>query len=272
MVGLGDHEDQGQTTSASTIEYRIDGPDQGPWVTMSNSLATTLHMWDAQIDALTKHYRVLRYDHRGHGESDAPPGPYSFELLADDALALLDALSIKQTHFVGLSMGGMTGRTLALQDSSVLRSLVLCDTASRDPYGDPAEWQQRIDSIRVQGNLEMMVEVTLSRFLTPDTVKSRPHVADAVRDMVRNTPLDGYVGSCQALSKFNVTNRLSEIATPTMVVVGMDDLSTPVEMAEEIHHRVAGSELVTLKNAAHLSNLDQPDAFNEAELGFIARQ
>ena len=112
------------------INYRIDGPEGAPWVTMSNSLATTHRMWDAQMDAFTKQYRVLRYDKRGHGETDVAPGPYSFELLADDVLALLDALQITQTHFVGLSMGGMTGMTMALRRTSVLSTLVLCDTTS----------------------------------------------------------------------------------------------------------------------------------------------
>jgi pimeloyl-ACP methyl ester carboxylesterase len=113
------------------INYRIDGPEGAPWVTMSNSLATTHRMWDAQMEAFTRLYRVLRYDKRGHGETDVAPGPYSFELLADDVLGLLDALQITRTHFVGLSMGGMTGMTVALRRPGVLRSLVLCDTTAR---------------------------------------------------------------------------------------------------------------------------------------------
>ena len=118
---------------------------------MSNSLATTHRMWDAQMAAFTTQYRVLRYDKRGHGETDVTPGPYSFELLADDVLALLDALQIARTHFVGLSMGGMTGMTMALRKPGVLRTLVLCDTTSRDPLGDPALWQQRIDAVNAGG-------------------------------------------------------------------------------------------------------------------------
>src|SRR5215470_7060829 len=171
------------------INYRIDGPEGAPWLTMSNSLATTHRMWDPQMAAFTKQYRVLRYDKRGHGDSDVTPGPYSFELLADDVIALLDALSIPRTHFVGLSMGGMTGMTIALRKPSALRSLVLCDTTSRDPLGDPALWQQRIDAVRAGGGMHAMVDSTLARFLTPETVKTRPQVADAVRAMVRETPM-----------------------------------------------------------------------------------
>jgi 3-oxoadipate enol-lactonase len=253
------------------IHYRIDGPAGAPWVTLSNSLATTHRMWDAQVAAFTKQYRVLRYDKRGHGETDVPPGPYSFELLADDVLALLDALQITRTHFVGLSMGGMTGMTMALRKPGVLRTLVLCDTTSKDPLGDPALWQQRIDAVSAGGSMEPLVESTVARFLTPDTVKHRPEVADAVRAMVRSTPVGGYTACCQAIARLSLTHRLPEIAIPTLVVVGADDPATTVDMARTIHQGIAGSELVILKNAAHLSNLEQADAFNEAVLGFLAR-
>jgi 3-oxoadipate enol-lactonase len=253
------------------INYRIDGPDGAPWVTMSNSLATTHRMWDPQMAAFTKQYRVLRYDKRGHGESEVAPGPYTFKVLADDVLALLDALSIRQTHFVGLSMGGMTGMAMALGKPGVLRTLVLCDTTSRDPLGDPALWQQRIDAVRSGGGMEAMVEPTVARFLTSDTAKTRPELADAVRAMVRQTPVDGYIACCQAIAKLNLTDRLPGITVPTLIVVGADDPATTVEMSRTIHQRITGSELAVLKNAAHLSNMEQADAFNEAVLGFLAR-
>lgn len=252
------------------INYRIDGPEGAPWLTMSNSLATTHRMWDPQMAAFTKQYRVLRYDKRGHGESDVTPGPYSFELLADDVLAMLDALSITRTHFVGLSMGGMTGMTMALKRPAVLRSMVLCDTTSRDPLGDPALWKQRIDAARA-GGMEAMVEPTVARFLTPDTVKTRPQLADAVRTMVRGTPIDGYAACCQAISKLDLTDRLGAITVPTLIVVGADDPATPVQMSRTIHERIKGSELVILDKASHLSNMEQADTFNEKVLAFLAR-
>jgi 3-oxoadipate enol-lactonase len=259
------------TANGITINYRIDGPEGAPWVTMSNSLATTHRMWDAQMEAFTRQYRVLRYDKRGHGDTEVAPGPYSFELLADDVLALLDALGITRTHFVGLSMGGMTGMTMALRRSAVLRSLVLCDTTSKDPLGDPALWQQRIDAVKAGGSMEPLVESTVARFLTPDTVKNRPAVADAVRAMVRTTPVAGYIACCQAIARLNLTHRLPEISVPTLIVVGADDPATTVDMARTIHQGIAGSELVILKDAAHLSNLEQAAAFNEAVLGFLSR-
>ena len=253
------------------INYRVDGPEGAPWVTMSNSLGTSHRMWDPQMPAFTKQYRVLRYDKRGHGETEVAPGPYSFELLADDVLALLDALGVSRTHFVGLSMGGMTGMTMALRRPGVLRTLVLCDTTSQDPLGDPALWQQRIDAIRAGGGMEALVETTLGRFLTPDTVKTRPDTADAVRAMVRNTPVEGYIACCQAISKLNLTERLPGISVPTMVVVGAQDPATPVEMSKTIQRGIAGSELVVLDDASHLSNMEQVAAFDEAVLGFLAR-
>jgi 3-oxoadipate enol-lactonase len=253
------------------INYRIDGPEGAPWVTMSNSLATTYRMWDPQVSAFTKTYRVLCYDKRGHGETDATPGPYDFELLADDLFALLDALHISRTHFVGLSMGGMTGMTMALRKTPVLRTLVLCDTASQDPLGDPALWQQRYDTVTAAGSMEPMVEPTLARFITPEAAKTRPELATAVRDMVRATSVTGYVACCHAVSKLALTDRIGEIRIPTMVVVGREDPATTVEMAKGIHGRIVGSEMVVLDHAAHLSNLEQPDAFNEAVLGFLAR-
>ena len=253
------------------INYRIDGPESAPWVTMSNSLATTHHMWDAQMQALTTQYRVLRYDKRGHGETDAPAGPYSFEILGDDVFALLAALNITRTHFIGLSMGGMTGMTMALKQPSVLRSLVLCDTASEDPLGDPALWQQRIDAITAGGSMEALVEATIGRFLAPATVQTRPQTADTVRHMVRTTSLQGYIACCQAIAKLDLTDRLPDIDVPTLVVVGAQDVATTVEMARGIHQRIPGAELVVLEGAAHLSNIDQADAFNQAVLEFLAR-
>jgi len=259
------------TVNGITINYRIDGPAAAPWITMSNSLATTYRMWDAQIEACTSHYRVLRYDKRGHGETDVPDGPYSFELLADDVLALLEALNITRTHFVGLSMGGMTGMTLAFKQPSVLRALVLCDTASADPLGDPALWQERIDVISASGSMEPLVERTIERFLAPATVQSRPETVAAVRDMVRRTPVQGYIACCQALARLRLTERLPNIHIPTLVVVGEQDVATPVALARGIHQRIPGAELVILKDAGHLSNIDQPEAFNKAILEFLAR-
>ena len=251
------------------INYRVDGRDDAPWVTFSNSLVTTHRMWDDQVDAFSERFRLLRYDQRGHGDTDAPPGPYTLDMLTDDVLGLLDALGIDQTHFIGCSMGGMTGINLALREPSKLRALVLCDTPSRDPY-NPAIWEQRFETIRTAGTMEPMVGVARERFLTALTQESRRQVSERILTMVRRTPIEGYIGCSATLSGFDPLASLSAIDVPTLVVVGEQDASTPVAMAEELHERIAGSRLVILEGAAHLSNVDQPEAFNEAVLEFLA--
>ena len=243
------------------INYLIEG--EGPWVTLSHSLACNLHMWDEEAKRLSKHYKVLRFDTRGHGKSGAPASAYTLELLADDLHGLLQALSIKTTHFVGLSMGGMIGQTYALKYPGMFRSLALCDTTSRYPADAAGLWAERIKTVEAKG-MEPLVEPTLARWFTAPFRKSRPEVVQNVAAMIRSTPVAGYVGCSHAIPKINLTARLKEIRCPGVVIVGKDDPGTPVAMAEEIHHALPGSKLVIIPSAAHLSNLEQPDAFNRA--------
>ncbi len=243
------------------INYLIEG--EGPWVTLSHSLACNLHMWDEEAKRLSKHYKVLRFDTRGHGKSSAPASAYTLELLADDLHGLLQALSIKTTHFVGLSMGGMIGQTYALRYPGRFSSLALCDTTSRYPADAAGLWAERIKTVEAQG-MEPLVEPTLARWFTEPFRKSRPEVVQNVAAMIRSTPVAGYVGCSHAIPKINLTARLKEIRCPSVVIVGKDDPGTPVAMAEEIHHALPGSKLVIIPSAAHLSNLEQPDAFNQA--------
>ena len=250
------------------INYTIDG--EGPWVTMSHSLACNLHMWDEEARRLSKRYKVLRYDTRGHGETSAPSGAYTLELLADDLHALLQALQIKSTHFVGLSMGGMIGETYALKYPGVFKSLVLCDTTSRYPAEAAGVWVDRIKTVEAQG-MEPMVEPTLARWFTDSFRKSQPEVVERIAGAIRGTPVPGFVGCCHAIPKINLTARLKEIRCPTQIIVGKDDPGTPVSMAEEIHQAMPGSELVIIPSAAHLSNLEQPDVFNQALAAFLGK-
>ena len=257
-------------TSANGIQvnYEIDG--SGPWVVMSHSLACELHMWDDQLGALRDRYRVLRVDTRGHGASDAPGGAYTLDTLAEDLHGLLQALRVERPHFVGLSMGGMIGMTYALKYPNVLRSLVLCDTSSRiGPEAAPI-WQERIDTVSAKG-MEPMVEPTLKRWFTEPFLARRPAAVDRVAKMIRSTPPQGYIGCCHAIPKIDVTERLGAIRCPVQVIVGEQDAGTPVAMAETIHKAIPGSELVVVPSASHLSNLEQPDAFNRALVGFLAR-
>jgi 3-oxoadipate enol-lactonase len=257
------------TANGININYVLEGPESAPVVTLSHSLAADLGMWDAQSSALAGTYRVLRYDMRGHGGTDAPAGAYTIDQLAEDALELLSALRIDRTHFVGLSMGGMIGQTLALTHPDLFRSLVLCDTFSRVPAEAVPLWHERIVTAERDG-MEATVEPTIARWFSADFIRNQPVECDRVRDMIRNTPVAGYGGCCHAISELNLTGRLSQINAPTLIIVGEDDPGAPVAASEDIHERIAGSRLVVLKSARHLSNIEQADSFNTALTEFLA--
>ncbi len=250
------------------INYEIAG--DGPWVALSHSLACNLHMWDEQMAALTKNYRVLRYDTRGHGQSDAPAGAYTLEQLADDAHGLFNALGIKHAHWVGLSMGGMIGQTFALKYPGVFKSMVLADTTSRYPADSAQAWADRIKLAQTQG-MAAVVDGTLARWFTEPYRQANPPAVTRVGNSIRSTPVAGFVGCCHAIPQIDLTHRLQEIGCPTLIIVGEQDPGTPVAMAREIHEAKPGSELVIIPSAAHLSNIEQPQAFNAALLGFLGR-
>jgi 3-oxoadipate enol-lactonase len=259
------------TANGISINCQLEGPAAGPVVTLSHSLATNLSMWDPQIPALVSRYRVLRYDTRGHGKTDAPGGPYSLEELAEDARALLQALGIARTHLVGLSMGGFIGQILALTYPRMLQSLVLCDTTSRVPPEAKGMWDERIRVAGTQG-MEAHVEPTIGRWFTAPFREQRPDVVNPVRAMIRGTNPQGYIGCCHAIAALNLTDRLDGITAPTLIIVGEDDPATPVAASRTIHERIRGSELVILKSASHLANIEQVQSFNQALLGFLAKR
>ena len=257
------------TANGISINYTLDGPANAPVVTMSHSLATDLSMWDPTVPALSG-FRVLRYETRGHGKTDAPKGAYTLDQLADDALALLKALGIAKTHWVGLSMGGMIGQTLALKAPQAFASLSLCDTSSRVPAEAKAQWADRIKAAETPG-MEPLVEPTLARWFTEPYRQSHPQVLERVGGYIRATPVAGFVGCCHAIPQINLTHRLQQITCPALVIVGEQDPGTPVAMAREIHAALPGSELVVIPSAAHLSSIEQQQAFNAALLGFLER-
>jgi 3-oxoadipate enol-lactonase len=258
------------TANGISTSYSLEGPPGAPTVTLSHSLATDMGMWDPQVAALATRYRVLRYETRGHGQTEAPAGPYTLEMLAADARSLLEGLGIARTHFVGLSMGGMIGQALALTAPHLLSSLVLCDTSSRIPSEAKPLWDQRIATAETKG-MEPLVDSTLERWFTAGFRARRPDVVDRVRGMIRATPPRGYAGCCHAIAALDLTDRLGAITLPTLIIVGAEDPGTPPAMSETIQRQIRGSELVVLKSAAHLSNLEQPDEFNRALTEFLAR-
>lgn len=255
-------------TNGIELQYTVEG--NGPWLAMSHSLACNSNMWDEQMPLLTKRFKVLRFDTRGHGGSDAPAGAYTLEQLADDVKGLFDALGIRAAHWAGLSMGGMIGQTFALKYPGVLASVVLADTTSRYPAEAAPMWADRIKTAEANG-MEPLVQPTLERWFTAAYRAAQPDQMKRIGGMIRATPVPGYVGCCNAIPKINLTVRLKEIKVPALVIVGADDAGTPPAMARDIHENLPGSELVVIPSAAHLSNVEQPAAFDRALTAFYDR-
>jgi len=254
--------------NGARIHYRLDGDSARPLVMLSNSLATDMRMWDPQMPSLLERYRVLRYDKRGHGESEAVPGPYSIELLSRDALAILEELDLRQVHFVGLSIGGMAGQWIGGNEAERLASLTLCDTASEL---DPAIWDGRIKLAEETG-MAGLVEPTLQRWFTAPFLERQAPILPTVREMIAGTSLDGYLGCAKAIRAMSLAQYLPAIALPTNIIVGAEDPATPVAKSEAIHAAIAGSALTVIPDAAHLPNIEKPEEFNAALLPFLERQ
>ena len=247
------------------LAYRFDGPAGAPVVLLSNSLLASMAMWEPQLAALAG-YRVLRMDTRGHGRSEATPAPYSIAMLADDVIGLLDALALPKVHFVGLSMGGMIGQVLGARHADRLHTLALCDTASDMPLR--AAWDERIATARRAG-VAALAEPTLQRWFTAPFHARDPQAVQAVRAMIVGTPVEGYVGCACAVRDLDQTALLKDIAVPTAVIVGEHDPSCTVAQSRLLHEHIAGSTLQVLPDCAHLSNIEQPAAFNRALLAHL---
>ncbi|HZD26977.1 MAG TPA: 3-oxoadipate enol-lactonase [Alphaproteobacteria bacterium] len=255
--------------NGNSVYYELSGLVGAPVVMLSQSLACSSAMWRPQIPVLQGNYRVLAYDTRGHGQSGAPAGEYSFDLLGDDAVALMDALDIDSVHWVGLSMGGMIGQNLALRAPERIRSLTLCDTSSRIPPDMEPLWQERIETARRKG-MAALVNSTIERWFTEPYRAKNPPELDVVRQLILATPPEGYIGCCHAIRRLDYSARLSEIDKPTLVIVGEQDPATPVAAAEAIQAGIPGAKLVVIPDASHLSNVEQPEAFNAAVTEFLA--
>jgi len=251
------------------INYRFDGPKEGPVVMFSNSLASDLTMWDVQIPALVEAgYRVLRYDSRGHGQSAVPEGPYSIELLAEDAVRLMDALGLEKVQFCGLSKGGMVGQMLATQYSDRLHSLVLSSTSA---FMSPREiWDERIKMVRKDG-MKAVVDATIDRWFTKAGQVLLPLEVNKIRRLILNTPVNGFCACCAAIRDMDQRDSIHSVSTKTLVVVGECDPSTPVSSAELIHKQISSSELMVISDAAHLVNVEKASVFNEVLLNFLEK-
>jgi 3-oxoadipate enol-lactonase len=250
------------------LSFALEGAEGAPAVVLSHALATSAEVWGYQLPLLSQRFRVVLYDIRGHGESEAPGDRYSLGELATDVIKLLDHLSIERTAFVGISLGGMIGQVLALTASDRLSALVLSATGSEANEAMKAGFDVRIEAVCLKG-LESQVEPTLARWFNREFLQSAPRTAAWVADLIRATSPDGFIGCCRALQNLNVTERLKEIRVPTLLIPSENDQGFPPALAESIRERIQGSRLQTLKGAAHLGIVEQAHSFNEILLPFL---
>ncbi|QQN51814.1 3-oxoadipate enol-lactonase [Stutzerimonas balearica] len=250
------------------LNYRLDGREDAPVLVLSNSLGTDLHMWDAQVPALAEHFRVLRYDTRGHGGSGVTPGPYSIEQLGRDVLGLLDALGIETFAFCGLSMGGLIGQWLGIHAGERLQRLVICNTAAK--IGEAEGWNQRIESVLAGGAqaMEAMRDAAMGRWFTDAFRERAAAEASRIADMVASTSPEGYAANCAAVRDADFRGLLGAIARPTLIVCGERDAVTTPEDGRFMQARIAGAQLVVFE-AAHLSNVEAAERFTAQVLGFL---
>ena len=249
-----------------TLNYEIHGPKGAPWITFSHSLACSTRMWDPQTESLCKDYQVLVYDTRGHGLSEATAGPYDVQMLAQDAYHLIQALGIQKTHFVGLSMGGMTGAQLALAHPEVIDHLVLADTGHAATPAANAAWQERMDLVQKDG-IEALVEPTLKRWFTESFYNEGSPALLRVGDQIRHTPVTGLFGCIGALMSLNLTDRLKEIRLPTLAIAGDQDPAAANTMF--MGAQIAASKSVLLPSASHIANVEQGALFTQALRDFL---
>lgn len=252
-------------TGKGKLHYEIEGDIDAPVLVLSNSLGTTLDMWLPQMAALTEHFRVLRYDTRGHGQSDVTSGPYTIAQLGGDVVALLDHLNIPRAHFCGLSMGGMTGMWLGIHAPDRIARLVLCNTSAA--IGVPEMWNARIAQVR-QGGMSSVITAVLERWFTADFLLNAPAQVERVKAMLEHASVEGYAANCAAVRDMDQRADLGRIAAPTLVIGGKHDKSTPPEHGELIAKSIPGARYVEL-NAAHLSNWEAAQAFTQQVQNFL---
>jgi 3-oxoadipate enol-lactonase len=241
------------------LNHRISGPEDAPALLMGGSLGTSLQMWDGQ-SPLTERFRLVRFDHRGHGGSPVPSGPYEIQDLGRDVLALMDQLRLERASYCGLSIGGMVGMWLGINAPERIERLVLVCTSAHMP---PASaWQQRARTVIDAGSTEPIADQVVDRWLTPAFAAARPDVRANLRAMLTSTPADGYARCCGAIERMDLRPRLQEIAAPTLVVSGSADAATPPQMQAEIAAAVPGARHEVVAPAAHIAPVERPEQIN----------
>jgi 3-oxoadipate enol-lactonase len=254
-----------KTIRGEAFNIIVEGKADGPVLLFSNSLSSNLTMWDPQVQALKNDYRIIRYDSRGHGKSVAGPGAYSIAQLGADALAILDAHKVEKAHFCGLSKGGMVGQWLLTHHRDRIGKAILANTASL--MGPPDLWNGRIRNVR-QNGMAAIVDATIERWFTKTFIDSSPKIIAEVKKMITSTPAQGYCGCCAAIRDMDQRESIRGIANPVLLISGDQDPATSPTMMQMMRERIKGAAWVSL-NAAHISNLEQPEGFTKAMRDFL---
>ena len=255
------------TFSAPQLRVTVQG--QGAPVVLSHALGLDSRMWDSLAAELAASRQVLRYDQRGHGGSAAPPGPYAIDDLVDDAARLIGEWGLGPVVFVGLSMGGMVGQGLALRHPELLRGLVLANTTSQYPAAAQAMWQQRIAAVEA-GGLAAIADMVMERYFSAAFRAAQPDAVAGFRATLLRSDAAGYVACCHAVAAVDWLDRLAQVRCPTLVIAGAQDVGAPLAMSQAIAERIAGSELVVLDDASHLSVAEVPALFAQHLQRFLA--
>jgi 3-oxoadipate enol-lactonase len=254
-----------QADDGCQLNVMVEGSESAPALMLSNSLGTNLHMWDDQAPEFAKHFRLVRYDRRGHGKSEVPNGPYSMERFGRDVISILDALKIKKTNWCGLSMGGMVGQWLGARAPDRVDKLILSNTNYN--YADKAPWNDRIKFVKEKGLAEL-VDPNMERWFTKEFRARAPQTIARMKEIFLTTKTPGYIACCEAIRDMNFTASNPRVSAPTLVIVGKQDPATPPSAGEAIAQQIKGAKLAAL-DAAHISNMEQPKLYTETVLNFL---
>lgn len=247
------------------VHYREDGDPNGAPIVFANSLGTDLRLWDKIVDGLPRGLRIIRYDMRGHGLTDCPKGPYSMGTLVRDAEGLLDQLNVKESLFVGLSIGGMVAQGLAVKRLDLVRAMVLSNTAAK--IGQPTMWADRIETAKA-GGVEALADATMDRWFPP-AFQATPELSQW-RNMLTRTPLDGFIGCMHAISGTDFYTPTSGLRLPAIAIAGSEDKATPPDLLRETIDLIPGSKFHLIRRAGHVPCIDQPEAYLKILIDFIA--
>ncbi|TNC21189.1 3-oxoadipate enol-lactonase [Amycolatopsis alkalitolerans] len=243
------------------VHHAVDGPADGPAVVLSNSIGSTLHMWDPQVKPLVDNgFRVIRYDTRGHGRSPVPSGPYGIDDVGEDVLALMDRLEVPAAHFVGLSLGGMTGIWLGENAPDRVRDLVLCCTSAQP--GNTQMWLDRAKTVRAEGMTEIAA-ASIRRWFTQDWIDANPGQAATMREMTATTPAEGYAACCELLADLDLVPALPKITAPALVISAAEDKALPPDHGRVIADGIHGARFEVVEHAAHLGSYEQAGPFTQ---------